>query len=77
MKKFIVSFVLLLVFNSITLMAQLPPHPNGGGGPGGGTIPVGGGAPLGGSLLILLSLSVGYSLRKIYDLRKKGLEGNH
>jgi hypothetical protein len=74
MKKIIVSTVLFVFIFALTTFAQLPPHPNGGGGPGGGNTPVGGAAPLGGSFLIMLSLAVGYGLRKVYDMRKAGLE---
>ncbi len=77
MRKIIVSSVLFLFLFAASAIAQLPPHPNGGGGPGGGTTPVGGGAPIGGGLLILLSLAVGYSMRKIYDMRKRSLEKIH
>jgi len=50
MKKFIktVALIALITIGS-TLMAQNPPHPNGGGDPTtGGNTPVGGGAPIGG-----------------------------
>jgi hypothetical protein len=76
MRKFIVSSVIFVLVFVVTTVAQVPPHPNGGGGPGGGNVPVGGGAPIGGSLLIMLSLAVGYGWRKVYDLRKKSLEEN-
>ena len=76
MKKFIVSSVFFILVFVVSTYAQVPPHPNGGGGPGGGNVPVGGGAPLGGSLLIMLSLAAGYSIKKIYDIRKKIQEEN-
>ncbi len=77
MKKSVISSVIFAFLFSLSLMAQMPPHPNGGNEPGPGGIPVGGGAPLGGSFLILLSLSVGYGFRKVYDFRKKCLEENY
>ncbi|MBM3405157.1 MAG: hypothetical protein FJY10_09755 [Bacteroidetes bacterium] len=54
----------------VFLTAQVPPHPNGGGGPGSGNIPVGGGAPISGGIVILLALAAGYGARKVYDMRK-------
>jgi len=76
MRKFIISSIVFLFFILVTTYAQLPPHPNGGGGPGGGQTPVGGGAPIGGSFLIMLSLATGYGVRKIYDFRKQAKEEN-
>lgn len=52
------------------MMAQNPPHPNGGGGPGGGNTPVGGGAPIGGGLIIMMALGLGYGAKKVFDFRK-------
>ena len=46
------------------LIAQNPPHPNGGSGPSGGNTPVGGGAPLGGGLIVMLVLGAAYGLKK-------------
>lgn len=77
MKKSLISSGIFVFLFSLSIMAQMPPHPNGGSEPGSGNIPVGGGAPLGGSFMILLSLSVGYGIRKVYDFRKKCLEENY
>jgi hypothetical protein len=77
MKKSVISSVLFVFLFSLSIMAQMPPHPNGGIAPGPGNIPVGGGAPIGGSFLILLFLSFGYGFRKVYDFRKKYLEENY
>jgi len=56
------------------MMAQNPPHPNGGGGPGGGNTPVGGGAPIGGGLIIMMALGLGYGARRVFDARNKVME---
>ena len=74
MKKIILSTLALVFLIAIEIMAQTPPHPNGGGGPGAGNTPVGGGASVGGGLLIMVSLGVGYGMRKIYDIRNKSQE---
>jgi hypothetical protein len=58
-----------LMATPLFIIAQNPPHPNGGSGPGTGNTPVGGGAPISGGLLILMSLVIGYSAKKVYDLR--------
>jgi hypothetical protein len=63
--------IIMIVFPLFMLTAQVPPHPNGGGGPGGGNIPVGGGAPISGGIFILLALAAGYGARKVYDMRRK------
>lgn len=74
MKTKLLSFLILMFLTVGTLIAQMPPHPNGGGGPGGGNTPVGGAASIGGGILILISLAVGYGARKIYDIRKESNE---
>jgi len=74
MKKYILTILFFCFLTIGGIMAQTPPHPNGGGGPGAGNTPVGGGASIGGGLLILVSLGVGYGLRKIYDIRSKSQE---
>ena len=73
MKKVIRVAVVTAFFLTapLLMLAQNPPHPNGGSGPGGGNTPVGGGAPIGGGLLIMLAMSFGYAGRKIYDAHKK------
>ena len=75
MKKVIRVAVVTAFFLTapLLMLAQNPPHPNGGSGPGGGNTPVGGGAPVGGGLIILLTLTMGYSARKIYDARQKNV----
>ena len=74
MKKIIFSTLIFVFLLAVGIMAQTPPHPNGGGEPGPGNTPVGGGASIGGGLLIMVSLGVGYGLRKIYDIRNKSQE---
>lgn len=66
MKKIITVFVLFLSLSILpfALMAQNPPHPNGGSGPTGGNTPVGGGAPLGGGLIIMMALGSAYAVKK-------------
>ncbi|MBL7104406.1 MAG: hypothetical protein ISS18_08750 [Bacteroidales bacterium] len=76
MKKVIKLLVVTAFFLTAPLfmMAQNPPHPNGGSAPGSGNTPVGGGAPIGGGLIIMLALGMGYGARKIYDARRKVLD---
>jgi len=54
----------------LVMTAQVPPHPNGGGGPGSGNIPVGGGAPIDGGLTIMLLMGAAYGSKKIYQMKK-------
>lgn len=51
------------------MMAQNPPHPNGGSAPGGGNTPVGGGAPIAGGLGIMMVLGAAYGTRKVLKLK--------
>ena len=71
MKKFIQTIaVTALITLGTTLMAQNPPHPNGGNDPtSGGNTPVGG-APIGGGLVMMMIMGVAYGTKKVYDLRK-------
>ena len=66
MKKVFQSLVLILGFTFLPffLMAQNPPHPNGGSGPTGGNTPVGGGAPLDGGLVVMMVLGSAYAIKK-------------
>ncbi|MCD4735304.1 MAG: hypothetical protein K8R53_04630 [Bacteroidales bacterium] len=60
-----ILFALAIVFAvSISVMAQTPPHPNGGNAPGSGNTPVGGGAPIDGGIIILLAMAAGYQSKK-------------
>lgn len=62
--------VLLISLSPVLLLAQNPPHPNGGSGPTGGNTPVGGGAPIDGGLTIMLVLAAAYGSRKVYQYKK-------
>lgn len=76
MKKIIkhIIIVIFLATAPILMLAQTPPHPNGGGAPGSGNTPVGGGAPIGGGLIIMLALGIGYSAKRIFDSRNRFVE---
>ena len=66
MKRLIKILVFTVILSIPALLAaQLPPHPNGGGGPGGGNVPVGGGAPLDGGISIMLALASLYGSMKV------------
>jgi hypothetical protein len=54
----------------LAMSAQVPPHPNNGGGPGGGNIPVGGGAPIDGGLTTLLLMGLVYGARRTAAFKK-------
>ena len=51
------------------MLAQTPPHPNGGNIPGSENGPVGGGAPIGSGVIILLVLGGSYGVFKLYKNR--------
>jgi hypothetical protein len=59
----IASFLLIA---PMLLLAQAPPHPNGGNAPGSGNGPVGGGAPLGDGLYILIAFALLYGIVRWY-----------
>jgi len=68
-----ILFITVVVFFSISVLAQAPPPPPGnpsGGGGGGGPV----GAPIDGGLGILLALGAGYGGLKLYRARKKANE---
>lgn len=50
----------------VILLAQTPPHPNGGNAPGTGNTPVGGGAPIDGGITLMLLMGAAYGTRKVY-----------
>ena len=60
----------LILAMPVIMLAQTPPHPNGGNNPGGGNTPVGGGAPIDGGLSILIALGAAYGGKKIYQMKQ-------
>ncbi|MCF8369748.1 MAG: hypothetical protein K9G76_11970 [Bacteroidales bacterium] len=69
-KIFKTVLVLLIAISPVILLAQNPPHPNGGSGPTGGNTPVGGGAPIDGGLSFLLVLGAAYGSKKLFQQNK-------
>jgi hypothetical protein len=61
----------LLITAPFVMMAQAPPHPNGGANPGSGNTKVGDQptAPIGNGTFILVTLALAYAGRKYYGLR--------
>ncbi len=72
MKKVLKTAVIAAFFLAapLVMLAQNPPHPNGGVGPGAGNTPVGGGAPIDGGLSVLLIMGVVYGSKKVYKAFK-------
>jgi hypothetical protein len=71
-RKFrILLIAAFLVTAPMLLLAQTPPHPNGGNAPGGGNGPVGGGAPIGSGVALMIALGAAYGARKLYQFRSK------
>jgi len=65
----ITTVVAFLLAAPLFMLAQNPPHPNGGGAPTpGSNTPVGGGAPVGGGLIIMMAL--GAASKKLYKAFK-------
>jgi hypothetical protein len=64
----------LLTVAPVLMMAQNPPHPNGGNAPGSGNHAVGQGAPIGTGNIILFTLALAYAGRKMYGMRKTAEE---
>lgn len=68
----IVLITVLLVAAPLFMLAQTPPHPNGGNAPTpGNNGPVGGGAPIDGGLSILLLATLAFSVNRYYRMRKE------
>jgi len=65
-----ILIVAFLMTAPLFLLAQNPPHPNGGGAPGSGNTPVGGGAPIDGGLVMLIAMGSAYGAKKIWKFRK-------
>jgi hypothetical protein len=73
MKKAIknILIVAFLMTAPLFLLAQNPPHPNGGSAPTSGTnTPVGGGAPIDGGLIMLIAMGSAYGAKKVWKFRK-------
>jgi hypothetical protein len=64
----LVSGALLAV--PVIMMAQTPPHPNGGNAPGSGNTPVGGASPIDGGITLMMALGAAYGAKKVFKLRK-------
>ena len=68
-RKFrIVLIAGFLIAAPLLMLAQSPPHPNGGNAPnvGGSNGPVGGGAPIGGGVVLLVTMAAGYGAKKLF-----------
>ena len=69
-RKFkIVLIAALFVASPLLMLAQTPPHPNGGNAPGEGNGPVGGGAPIGNGLAMMIALGAAYGAAKLYQIQ--------
>jgi hypothetical protein len=69
-RKFRIAFIaVFLVTAPLLMLAQTPPHPNGGNAPGAGNGPVGGGAPVGSGVVLLLAMGAAYGTGKLYKMR--------
>jgi len=66
----LISLLLLLTANMIS-MAQPPPPPPGGGHGTGGNSPPGAGAPIGEGMFFLIGLAGLYGGKKVYSLIKQ------
>ncbi len=55
----------------LIMLAQAPPHPNGGVAPGSGNGPVGGGAPVGDGIYFLIALALVYGISRWYATYKQ------
>ncbi len=73
-RKFrIVLIAAFLVAAPLLMLAQNPPHPNGGNAPGSGNGPVGGGAPIGSGVILLVAMGAAYGASKLYQMRKEAV----
>jgi len=68
LKKVLVLVLLTIV--PLIMLAQSPPHPNGGSNPGPGNGPVGGGADIGGGFSILLAMGAAFGFNKLYQKKR-------
>lgn len=60
-----------IIASPLFILAQTPPHPNGGAAPGAGNGPVGGGAPIDGGVYILLAMALAYGISRWYALHRQ------
>ena len=65
----IILIAAFLTTSPLLMLAQSPPHPNGGNAPGGGNGPVGGGAPIGSGVVVMLAMAAAYGAKKLYQVR--------
>ncbi|MBN3035026.1 MAG: hypothetical protein JW861_05525 [Bacteroidales bacterium] len=66
-KKILITVLTLAI--PVIMMAQTPPHPNGGNAPGSGNTPVGGGAPIDGGITVMLLMGAAYGLKRYVKYR--------
>jgi hypothetical protein len=62
------TVICIILLMPVIMLAQNPPHPNGGNNPGGSNTPVGGGAPIDGGLSLLIALGAAYGGKKLYKI---------
>ena len=67
----IILIAVYLLTAPVLMLAQAPPHPNGGIAPGNGNGPVGGGAPIGGGVYILIAMALAYGISRWYAIYKQ------
>ena len=65
----IILIAAFFVTAPLLMLAQAPPHPNGGAAPGTGNGPVGGGAPIGSGVVVMLAMAAAYGAKKLYQVR--------
>jgi hypothetical protein len=72
MKKNLRILFIAILFLAVPLfiLAQSPPHPNGGNIPGAGNDPVGGGAAIGSGLSIMIAMGAAYAARRYYQMHR-------
>ena len=66
----VILLAAFLIASPLLMLAQTPPHPNGGTVPGSGNGPVGGGAPIGSGVVVMLAMGAVYGMKKLYQMRR-------
>jgi hypothetical protein len=66
----VILIAIFLITAPLLILAQTPPHPNGGNNPGNGNGPVGGGAAIESGLYILIAMGAAYGANKLYKVRR-------